>query len=97
VVGFQVSIKEFLNTIAEQTNITPPKKHVPYFLAYAASIFSEFFTNDPNLTRFRVKSLGCTRIISADKAKKKLGFTPTYDFEKTVDDIVNWCNNELQK
>jgi 2-alkyl-3-oxoalkanoate reductase len=96
VVGFQVSIKKFLNTIAEKTHISPPKKHVPYALAYTASMFSEFFTKDPNLTRFRVKSLGCTRIISADKANKILGFTPVYDFEKTVDDIVNWCNRELR-
>ncbi len=96
VVGFQVSIKTFLNTIAQKTNIPPPKKHVPYALAYLASMFSEFFTKDPNLTRFRVKSLGCTRIISADKAHKRLGFNPEYTLDKTVDDIVNWCNSELQ-
>ena len=95
VVGFQVSIKKFINTIAQKTHIPQPKKHVPYILAYTASIFSEFFTKDPNLTRFRVKSLGCTRIISADKARKKLGFIPEYDFDKTVDDIVSWCNEKL--
>lgn len=90
VVGFQVSIKKFMETISAKTDLSPPQKHVPYSLAYTAAFFSELFSSDPNLTRFRVKSLGCTRLISAEKAKKQLGFTPEYDFDKTVDDIVHW-------
>lgn len=65
-------------------------------MPYTAPLFSEMFFKDPNLTRFWVKSLGCTRIINADKAKKQLGFKPDYDFEKTVEDIVAWYNADFQ-
>lgn len=95
VLGFQASIKLFLETIAEKTNIPSPQKHVPYSLAYLASMFSEFFSKDPNLTRFRVKSLGCSRLISAEKAEKIIGYKPNYDFDKTVNDIVKWYHEEL--
>lgn len=90
VVGFQVSIKKFMETISEQTDLSSPKKHVPYSIAYIAAFFSELLSSNPNLTRFRVKSLGCTRLISAEKAKKQLGFSPDYGFNETVEDIVKW-------
>lgn len=96
VLSFQVSITDFIETITKKTNLSTPKKHVPFFLAYTAAMFSEVFSKDPNLTRFRVKSLGCTRLINADKAKKQLGFEPTIDFKQTIEDIVNWYNTDLQ-
>lgn len=95
VVSFQVSIKDFMETLAKKTGVTPPQKHVPFFLAYTAATFSELFSKDPDLTRFRVKSLGCTRIISAEKAKRSLGFTPNFDFEQTVEDIVQWYHQDF--
>jgi len=94
VVGFHTTISRFIATITKQTGIQPPTKHVPYGLAYTAALFSELFSKQPTLTRFRVKSLGCTRIINADKAKRQLGFNPRYDFEKTVEDIVQWYQNK---
>jgi 2-alkyl-3-oxoalkanoate reductase len=95
VLSFQVSIKEFMETIAKKTGISPPQKHVPFFLAYTAATFSELFSKDPDLTRFRVKSLGCTRIISAEKAKRVLGFTPMFDFEHTATDIAQWYHQKF--
>ena len=96
VLSFQTSIINFMETITKKTGLTPPQKHVPFALAYTAAFFSELFSKNPALTRFRVKSLGCTRIISADKAKEKLGYKPAYDFEKTVNDIVEWYTTELK-
>ena len=96
VLSFQVSIKKFMETITTKTGLNPPQKHVPFVLAYTAAMFSEFFSKQPTLTRFRVKSLGCTRLINADKAKEKLGFTPEKDFNATVDDIVSWYNKEIK-
>lgn len=97
VLSFQVSIKKFMETITQKTGLTPPKKHVPFSLAYTAALFSEVFSQNPDLTRFRVKSLGCTRIISADKAKDQLGYQPTYDFDQTVEEIVQWYNKDLNE
>jgi nucleoside-diphosphate-sugar epimerase len=50
---------------------------------------------NPNLTRFRVKSLGTTRIISADKAKQSLGYVPKYDFSSTIHEIAEWYKKDL--
>lgn len=96
VLSFQTSIINFMETITKKTDLIPPQKHVSFALAYTAAFFSELFSKNPTLTRFRVKSLGCTRIISADKAKEKLGYKPVYDFEKTVNDIVEWYTTELK-
>jgi len=52
--------------------------------------FNEFFTKEPSLTRFRVKSLGTTRRVSCEKAKKTLGYKPRYDLKSTVADMVSW-------
>ena len=75
-------------------NVEEPSKHIPYSIAYIASIFSEIFSKikneEPNLTKFRVKSLGTNRLISYEKAKKKLGYIPSFDLRKTAEDMVKW-------
>jgi nucleoside-diphosphate-sugar epimerase len=43
---------------------------------------------EPSLTRFRVKSLGTTRFISSDKAKKYINYKPRYDLKRTIKDMV---------
>lgn len=90
VVSFITPIKSFIDTIADLCGLEPPQRHVSYRLAYTLAWFSETFIRNPTLTRFRVKSLGTTRRISAEKAKKELGFGPEYDFSRTIEDIVCW-------
>ena len=90
VVSFITPIKSFIDTIADLCGLEPPQRHVSYRLAYTLAWFSETFIRNPTLTRFRVKSLGTTRRISAEKAKKELGFAPEYDFSRTIEDIVCW-------
>jgi nucleoside-diphosphate-sugar epimerase len=90
VVSFICSIKALIETIADLTGLPPPDRHISFHLAYTAAWFSERLMKDPTITRFRVKSLGTTRRISAEKAKTQLGFTPEYDFSKTIEEIVCW-------
>jgi len=95
VVSFICQIDEFMKGIAEKTGISPPTKHVPFTLAYIIAWFTELLKKNPTLTRFRVKSLGTTRIISAEKAKNVLGFSPSYDLSSTIDEIAEWYKKEL--
>ena len=88
VVSFTCTIQELLQKITHKLSIPEPTKHVPYSLAYLTAVFSEYFSKDPRLTRFRLKTLATNRVISCDKAKKDLGFKPQYNLEKTVDDII---------
>ena len=90
VVSFITTIKEFFERLAAEMDVRAPEKHVPYLVAYIAAFFNEFFTKEPSLTRFRVKSLGTTRRVSCEKAKKTLGYKPRYDLKSTVADMVSW-------
>ncbi|MEA3457329.1 MAG: NAD-dependent epimerase/dehydratase family protein [Candidatus Thermoplasmatota archaeon] len=91
VVSFVCKIKKLFNEIAVQLDVGLPNKNVSYSLAYAAAFFSEIFaTKEPSLTRFRVKSLGTTRRVSCDKAKKELGYEPKFDLQSTANDMVSW-------
>ncbi|HEC82810.1 MAG TPA: SDR family NAD(P)-dependent oxidoreductase [Thermoplasmatales archaeon] len=91
VVSFHCRIKELIEEIGRELNIELKEKHIPYSIAYLISIFSEKFSkNEFSLTRFRVKSFGRNRIISFEKAKKKLGYTPEYDLKKTIKEMVKW-------
>jgi len=93
VVSFVCRIGEMFREIATQLGVEPPRKHVPYALAYLIAFFSEKFSRD-GITRFRVKSLGTTRRISWEKAEKMLGYKPRYDLKKTVEDMVSWYMEE---
>lgn len=91
VVSFICKIKELFNEIAVQLDVGLPNKNVSYSLAYVAAFFSEIFaTKEPSLTRFRVKSLGTTRRVSCDKAKKELGYEPKFNLQSTASDMVSW-------
>lgn len=90
-VSFHCRIRELIEEITREMNIELKEKHIPYSIAYLISIFSEKFSkNEFSLTRYRVKSFGRNRIISFEKAKKKLGYTPEYDLKKTVKEMVEW-------
>jgi len=90
-VSFICKIKELFNEIAVQLDVNQPKKNVSYSLAYVTAFFSEIFLmKESSLTRFRVKSLGTTRRVSCDKAKKELGYNPKFGLQSTVNDMVSW-------
>jgi len=91
VASFSCRIKEMVEAIAEKLGVKV-EKHVSYYAAYLFAILSEIFASiskkEPKITRFRVKSLGTNRIISFEKAKKKLGYKPSYNLEKVVEDML---------
>ena len=91
VVSFICKIKDLFNEIANQMNVKPPTKNVSYSLAYIYALFLETIAiKEPSLTRFRVKSLGTTRRVSCDKAKKELGYKSKFNLQLTVKDMVSW-------
>lgn len=91
VVSFYCTIQDFIEKSAKKLNVSPPTRHIPFFIAYLNGFFSEILAkNEPSFTRFRAIKLGTSRIIDGEKAKKILGFIPKYDLEKTVNDMVSW-------
>lgn len=95
VVSFISPVEEIFEEIAHKLGVEPPKKHVPYHMAYTVAFFSELFSRkEPSLTRFRIKSFGTTRRISYEKAKKELGYEPEFDLKMTVKDMVSWYKSQ---
>lgn len=98
VVSFSCSVREMAEKIADLLGVEKPRKRIAYPVAYAFSVFNEFFSyifnKEPKLTRFRVKSLGTDRMISWKKARILLGYQPEFDMEKTVEDMVRWFMNQ---
>ena len=93
VVSFNTSIKDIYDGVAKQLKVPIPNKSVPFFLAYIIGFFSEIFTKkEPTITRFRVIKVGTSRKISCEKAKKELGYKPTFTLSKTITDMVTWYN-----
>lgn len=99
VVSFVCTVRELLESLAQALGIPPPRRHLPYSLAYGAAIVAEGVARlrgaEPSLTRFRVKSFGTSRRISARKAQELLGFTPRYDLTTTVEDMASWYLHSL--
>jgi nucleoside-diphosphate-sugar epimerase len=91
VVSFVCTVQSLLSTVACELGVPAPMRRVPYGLAYVFAALSELFSvREPAVTRFRVKSMGTSRRISAEKARKDLGFEPRYDLHRTVADMVSW-------
>ena len=89
VVSFYSTIKDLFEEISKALDIDPPKKNIPYNLAYFAAFMNEKINfKEPSLTRFRVKSMGTTRFINFEKAKKLINYKPKYDLKMTVKDMI---------
>ena len=70
-------------------DVKKPNKKIPYFFAYIVSFFDEKINiSEQSLTRFRVKTLGTTRFISFDKARRIIKFKPKYNLKTTVKDMI---------
>ena len=89
VVSFYCKIKDLFKELSNELNVSPPNKNIPYSIAYVAAFLNEKINiKEPSITRFRVKSLGTTRFIDFDKAKKSIGYSPKYDLLRTVKDMA---------
>ena len=89
VVSFYCKIKDLFEEICKALNVDPPKKNISYYFVYLGAILNEKINlNEPSLTRFRVKSMGTTRFIDCNKAKRLIGYKPKYDLKKTVEDMI---------
>jgi len=100
-VSFVCTVQELFESLARALGVSPPRRHLPYPLAYGAAIAAEGVARlrgtRPSLTRFRVKSFGTHRCISARKAQEVLGFVPRYDLAATVEDMVLWHSYSAQQ
>ena len=96
VASFDCTFKEFLEALADGLGADKKFRNIPYSISLAIGSFLgrlyKAFNrkNAPLLTAFRVKLFGSNYLIDISKAKQELGFTPKWDMQSTVKDIVEW-------
>ncbi|MBS3822015.1 MAG: NAD-dependent epimerase/dehydratase family protein [Bacteroidetes bacterium] len=88
---------EYFNKIAECLHVPPVKKHVPYWLAYNAAFWMEFFGHlvgkkkPPLVTRYSIWLIGRQCFFSEEKARRELGWEATVGYDEGIQRSVKWC------
>ena len=88
---------EYFNKIAECLGVKPVTKKVPYWVAYHAAFWMEFFGHafgrktPPLVTRYSVWLIGRKCFFSAEKARKELDWQPTVTYDEGIERTIQWC------
>lgn len=94
-----VSRREFIGTLCENAGISTPNKSVPLPVAKTLANLMEGLyrllgkQEAPLLSGARIKFLGLNLDYSIDKARRKLGYTPSTDFTDAMRTTVTWCRD----
>jgi nucleoside-diphosphate-sugar epimerase len=92
---------EYFNKIAEAVGAEPVKKHVPYWLAYNAAFWMEFFGHitgrkkPPLVTRYSVWLIGRQCFFTEEKARRELGWQATVGYDEGIQRSVKWCMDNV--
>jgi len=88
-----VKVRDLVAMIAEELGVSPPKIHVPKWLAYMAAILfesaSRLFNFEPPITLSQVKFFTQHRAFDYSKAKSELGYCPI-NLKKGIRKTVSW-------
>jgi nucleoside-diphosphate-sugar epimerase len=91
-----LSQMQFLQAIASEIGVSPPRVHVPYRALYAAGYAAERLgvltrsSRQPIVTRLGVKLFGTDNRHSIDRARRELGFTPQVGVDEGVGLAARW-------
>jgi len=96
VASFNCTFKELLDALADELGVEKKYRNIPYSISLAlGSLMGRLYKafnrkNAPLLTAFRVKLFGSVYLIDISKAERDIGFTPKWDLQSTVKDVVEW-------
>ena len=88
--GEKVTKKMFVSRVAQLAGIKPPRRKLPRRLAWLAAVLMERralrkgATEPPLINKARYKFLGLNLDYSIEKAKRLLGYNPSYSFEQGI-------------
>jgi len=99
--GENLLLKDFLEIIAEISNISPPKFNINtkplYFFAYLNEFIAKLIRSyDPMLTIDGLRMSEKKMFFSSEKAKKNLGYRPR-NVKNAIKDSVNWMKDNFIK
>jgi nucleoside-diphosphate-sugar epimerase len=88
--------RRFLETIADELGVRPPRVHVPYRALYAAGCLAERMAittrspRQPVLTRLGVKLFATDNRQSIEKARRELGYEPRVAMREGIARAAEW-------
>ena len=94
--SFDCTQNEFLDALSDELGVEKKYRNMPYAIsvglgAFLARLYMAFNRKRaPLLTSFRVKLFGSKYLIDISKAERDLGYTPIWDLQSTVKDMVEW-------
>jgi nucleoside-diphosphate-sugar epimerase len=86
--GEQVSKRQFVGRVAELAGLKPPKRRIPLWLAWTLAVLMERRAmrrgsmEPPLVNKARYKFLGLNLDYSIEKARRVLGYNPSYSTEQ---------------
>jgi nucleoside-diphosphate-sugar epimerase len=87
---------DYLNAIASELGVPPPRRHIPYRLALSIGGIAEMtghllhWKQAPPVTRFGVGMLGGDNRFTINRARSELGFTPQVCLAEGVRKGIAW-------
>lgn len=98
--GEQVTIKNMMQVLEEETGIKAPKKVIPRWLAWSTGFFAEVYykmlRQKPLFTSYSVSTLSSNSLTSHVKASSELGYHPR-PIRETIRDTVKWLAHRTKK
>jgi len=91
--GQQISVQQLLKFLEEISGVKAPSFKIPHQAARAAGFFNVLYCNlmkiKPLFTPFSIDVLASNSLVSYQKAKDKLGYSPRSIYE-SIKDTVRW-------
>jgi nucleoside-diphosphate-sugar epimerase len=91
----QITISEYIESIALALNVSLPKLKIPKSLAVPAALLCEVFAringNEPFITRSKIDFLTVNHGSDISKAQKELNYRPKYEFDEGIRRTIQWC------
>ncbi len=98
--GFKIPYMEFLTKQLKASGINwEPGFSIPYKFAYVVAAVLEIIfklkksRKPPVLTKMAVAALSGSRSYSIEKARRELGYEPSVNIDKGVEELREWVNN----
>jgi UDP-glucose 4-epimerase len=90
-----ISVKEYVNTIAQVLNVKSSRLKIPKSFAMTAACFCEavssFSGKEPFISRSKIEFLTKSHGSDISKARSKIGYEPKFELQEGMQRTINWC------
>jgi nucleoside-diphosphate-sugar epimerase len=97
----QVSVKEFMDTVADELGLPRVKRHYPLAFAKGLALFSEFvgklirLKRPPHLTRYNLGLLTRPCLYSTESARREIGWEERTPIREALRQTLDWHWRDL--